>query len=799
MTRRDERYLAHSAALTDWLEAVVPCLKCEPLEDFLRKRPAEDVLKHIEKYENTGEREPPTCPCGSTQVTQVFHTVAAPNAACRLSHKHWDHDCVNPSSDALQWVKSRLEERAMEHKMHCAWEDYVGRQDNWPWARLCAEFTPWALFPDHFSVRWSSSDCYFGPAPAPGTHDCLGAVVTLKRKSSSSATSLGGLGPWVSYLYRPSLPLNRDDKRGVPLTPAICEMVLQTKFNDADADHLFGSYPNYEVEVAAAGKWTETGWATPSGHDGEGPLILKQLRGATILFLGCCVLRNDKACAKLLQMKNTGGVILTDMNAWGFVGPLETHLQPSLQEVMKAAMATSTEWDYPSLCRRLALWFTAHLLSPKAEHLVGARKAAEKALQKLLALWKPNVGPRLFAPGTNEGWEDTAELTAMGAYYGSALATVVKLALQKVEGRRERLDRRKRNVDLSEELGHNAITLLTSFLKVGLQLKTNVTKEALLEHLARKAVAKNDVDLLELFELLQAVASSLDSITKAYSEQLDRARLLQAVTQAFENVLGRYDGLTLDLIRGFFKLETETGQLTSLRDGNAEPYHSGFGNEIFADLKSLQVHSHTQHDLQTKPRFKNCWATPQQAQVQRSTSVLVQQLAQVSHLAQASSPQGAPAAPVALASEAKSSLTVADSALETPSPAPTTVITPRRPLATAIPQDHAAPAPTSTGSHVHTWYSVSVYALFILMVALLPPDICPSHWKPHDPRVPFGFDKFAKTSCTAASPACVVTVAHEIADHLFVLEGDVVEPSSIAIEGWLKVQVKGTSYSGVSC
>lgn len=667
-----------------WLEGLVPCLMCEPVEKYFKRLSSisiPNLVKIITDFEKTGKRPSSSCECasGSSGSSNTATPTSLPLATCRLLDETvWAYDHVVESTHALTWIKNRWLEKHCENTLCAGWKKYVDEASNKLWALSYGQFLPWAIFP--FYHTCAKNYTVFGPSRAPSGLN--GAVITLKRRQQSNPGSgEEDHGPWIFYLHRPSLTLPVEC--GAPLTAAIGVMVLEPTFQDMDAKRLFACHTGCEVDIVAAEDWTNVGFAPPPGVKGTKEVCLKGLNGVSVLYLACCVLRMDDACAKLLQMKETGNMVLNDMIKRNFVGVLEVHAPVCLEALVSSAMQVSTEWCFQTLCQRFSLWFRVWTNRPKAERLLRQSPLDLNRLTKdLLALWtrsRTRKGFRVFAPDTDEGWENTAEVTAMGAFYGSVVGTVTLTSLKAIKMRMEKMDKKKRNADLTAEWGKNAVAILTAVFKNSAAIDLQATKEAYLNRVNEKIVSANTDELFSLSMYLHGIRSSLCSVTTSYEDHLDGDRLHRGFQQAFSCVTTQLAPIDTQTVLSFFSpgaasagtsssvsvttaspvngaVNTPTGSvvtgtgatmpqiqpLTSLRDGCVSHHSASFGPLIFEDMASLKVHTYTSEYIKTNPRFKSAWDGAHSAQSQISAGALLQQCLQMSHSSPASLTQLGP-------------------------------------------------------------------------------------------------------------------------------------------------------------
>lgn len=787
-----------------WLRGLVPCPTCQTVEEYLlvlSRASIPNLLKIIADYEVTGRTDSPTCTCrpAKSAPSPADTPPALPQATCHLRDQEgWDYDLNNPSPAALGWIKSRWSEKDAEDKMRTAWARYVTNPESKSRFYIGTDFVPWAIFP---RLWGGTNEELFGPGPGLNGYD--GALLMLKNRPRASTNLAAGChGQWMAFLNRP--PPCSDDRRGPPLTPAVGTMVRQPNFGDMDVRTLFACYSTCDVEIRASQGWAGVGFALPPGVK-DHAFPLKGLQGETVLFLACCIVADDAACFKLLQMRETGATVLKDLVESGFTGVLEGRARECLGALMAAAMDVSTAWNLPALCERLALWFRVWIHRPAAEHLHRVQPLDLVGfVQSLFELWlgPAHSGTRLFAPDTFQGWEDTAEVTAMGAYYGAAVGAVTLASLAAIKARVARMAKHERRADVTEEWVHNGVAILTAAFGVSAALGTNATKKSLLRRLNRSIVEANDDEIDRLFSLLHDTQANLRSVAESYAEHIDGHRLHGAFQQAFGCVVAQHFPLPLEAVQTFFNapgpavapagtlpalvapgtvgvagpptaaVPASTGgpqHYTSLRHGAVTHFNALFGPFIFADLASLKVHNYPPGYLNTNPRFKRCWDASA-AQGSPLTEQLAQQSVQLAHLASTPIQPGSP------------STTLKSAAVEV-------VQQVRR-------QRSPAPASSAVGWRAVASLRAKILTAFVfLAVACLLP-LQPSAWIQTAQSQPDTL--FSTGTCSAIGARCVVQQTWEIAERLHVGAGDTVEVLASPASGWLKVRAGDGDAVGVS-
>lgn len=800
-------------AIVTWLEDIVPCGDCESLKEYLCRLSIQQLLLRIQIFEDTGQTETANCKCASLSSITVQ---PPPDAACRLHAEEWLFDLEKLSPEALQWIKNRLMEKDVENKMEVAWKQYLGRRTNLVWSICRAAFVSRALFPSKTDVFgcWTR-ETLFGPGPSLAST----AGVVMRLKSRHSKTDNPGDNHWLLYLARPSVDV--DTHSVPPLTPAVGVMVSEPSFLDTAAGELFASYAKYDVEVAAAETWKTAGFSTSACVKDSKWVKLEGIKGATVLFLGCCVIRDSKACAKLLKLRDAGEDILTDLTNRKLVGPLEPVHGACLRSLFEEALEVSTDWSFERVCQRLALWFTAWITRPKAEYLFHLPDLpAEEILKGALSLcnaWTRERN-RLFAPKTVEGWEDAAELTAMAAWYGSAVGAVTMACLIKTEERVRKMDRTKRAADLMEEWLQNGLSIVGGVL-LGAELSVEfaVSKRELLNLLNAKAKKKIQDDLTTLIDLLRHVRAVLRSAGRVYARHFDSATFNKVFQQAFCCAVTHHQVTAKDVV-SFFSGSFASDELSSLRDGNVTHYYAQWGRFIFEDLTKLRVVDYSEADLRTNVRFRDCWSasattpfppsSPHSAALsaqspssalpafpvltQKTSATDIRTTPTVPALSALPSPPAAPGPPAVPARTAAPARPPSPSPPDAPSASPVPaapVPHVSRPVVVPTPARNLprAPAqPVARGWRICLRDPTTVLAIAILVLAA----IVPYWWSAPAP--------FGPSSCTAISKECIVTYPSEIADGLFVSRGDVVKITGETSPGWRGVRIKSSGQPGVS-
>ncbi|EKD00010.1 hypothetical protein A1Q2_05668 [Trichosporon asahii var. asahii CBS 8904] len=605
--------------LVDWLSNLVPCPSCQTVEDYLGsllRQSIPQLIQTIEQYQTSGGKPAPTCQCAASQPQPApIEPAPLPEATCLLNEDDdWVFNIVTPSTACVQWIKDRLQETYIKQTLRTSWKRYMNFFDvqNKLWATANTGFTPWAQFPRKRSplVPQTVSDITFGPCElGPKQHRSLNIVLKwaqLDTKVSEKAQR------WLYYLDRPSArPVEYN--RGPPLTPSIGTMVCQPDFQDEDALALWTNCTDCEVLVNTE---ADLSWGNFE-RSAEKTRQLQGLQGVTVLFLGCVVISDDVACSKLLLMRETGYRILEDLIRLNILAVLVGMFDDCLLPLLQTAMSSGPEWSLQELCEHLSRWFIVCTRlsdyddSPSHSHL--ALKALLAHILNIATSENGSGARRLFAPQTSEGWQDTADVAAMGTVYGCAVGTLMVQSVKDIIMCREHSNLPPSSAKSNAESPQLAGTILQAVMSSELD-SCAPDEVAVMGTSSRELPPWSRSQVLDLYRFLQQVQASLQSVVESYQSVLDGERLVHAVQAAFSSVVSKH--VPLDNTSNISIFGTEhlasvagSGHHASLRDGQpVRRYNAGFALEAFRDLASLEVCNHSEEDLRTDSRFQDCWA-----------------------------------------------------------------------------------------------------------------------------------------------------------------------------------------------
>lgn len=786
--------------LVKWLGDMQPC-KCQPLIAYLGEHPLDKLLEMIKDYRSTGNVPTRTCACSNppSKLSQgAPHDL--PSATCRLfpnggDKAAWPFDIDEPKCTALDWIINRLREKQAMLEMEKAWVEYQHME----WHPSKA-FEPSARFPgtrELYGLRNSSGNL-FGPIKSRSLD--VETVLVLKRCKlrASSDTSPSS---WMSYLDRDVR--SHPSSRPMLLTPAVGVMVSEPEFRDTEARSLFASLEGCKVKLLPADSWENATFARPRGIDHSDPITLRGIRGPTILFLGCFVIGDRQSTNKLLLMRETGSIILHDLLDTDLVGIVEGRLNDLVKKTFAAAMECSADWSLHELCLRLALWFRVWMAEPKIVQLCkqSVQMPLDSLVQMINEVWKPEVGNcRLFAPDTDEGWEDTAEVTAIGVYHGCAVGAVVLAALRKIGKAEDRINSSEKTADLTHEWVTNAIAVLTAVFKAGAALKLDESKKRIVERLNRDLLKANHDEIFHLNKNLRRVRDNLTTIVASYAHHsiLDGERLRAAFGQAFTAVVTQDVDVQVTDVIAFFRNDDCKEDLPTLRHGSIQHFDAHFSRAIFEDLGSLRLLSYTARDFETIPRLRKCLKSGPSARndyglkrvvLQLKRQVEVQKQRQEEQRIAAKSIESTPATSKTGAPEPRST---AASTLEYAQP-PTRVM--------ASLQSFVAFLKTSANSvNLHRVASTLSFATFLLAIWL-----SYSVASMGAVKLPQSFASWSHLSAgdgvILSVPATVakVTNSYDVNASRRVSPGDTVELLTVPAKGWYMIKVQGSDEEGVSC
>lgn len=600
--------------LVAWLIGIVPCLRCESVEDYLRKlvrRSAGELLQAIEDYEQHGRVARPTCECPDRNLRRSNRAPSPPPATCILSEESsWPFDLQSPSEQALHWIKQRLQERRVLEKMKTAWTAYC------PQAIL--SFVPQASFRNSTAADpGCNPQTTFGP--------CGDYGVVLRLLSEDIGKQKPAETRWHAFLERPGpcvadttlsgvLDEQRDSEKrptdahpGLTLSHVVATMVMDAGFHDEDALAVFGGSRHYTVEVHPF-RTSPSGATSMLPHTTQcisQPTTLNDICGVTVLFLGCLALKNEEACDKLLDMRDTGAAILKDLSDGQVDGVLGDRVLARLRRLFSSAMGMETVWTIDALSCRLFTWATFWLRQPsqKQERSLSpdGRFTFDITVCAIFQLWNNSInscGDRLFTPDTTEGWEDTAEVTGMGVLYGCAVAIACIRCLKDI-GRDTDCEHPESDFDTAPS------SFALSLFKAAFQVHPSQCSETvLIGQLAALIVEdgtplSQDIDaqwstVLSLCYGLQNVRRNLQAISKHYEQQVDGRRLFRAFRQSFSCIIRPYSEVASYRSDHFFHPDQPSSAIKLdkyrfLGDGKVTHYNPAYGKTIFQDLASQRL------------------------------------------------------------------------------------------------------------------------------------------------------------------------------------------------------------------
>lgn len=790
-----------AAELVKWLGDMQPC-KCQPLSAYLGEQPLDKLLEMIKDYRSTGNVPTRTCACSNSQskLSQgAPHDL--PSATCRLfpdggDKAAWPFDIDEPKCTALDWIINRLKEKQAMLEMEKAWVEYQHME----WHPSKA-FEPSARFPgtrELYGLRNSSGNL-FGPIKSRSLD--VETVLVLKRCKLRASNDTSPPS-WMSYLDRDVR--SHPSSRPMLLTPAVGVMVSEPEFKDAEARSLFASLEGCKVKLLPVDGWENATFARPRGIGDRDPITLRGIRGPTILFLGCYVIGDRQSTDKLLLMRETGSIILHDLLDTDLVGIVEGRLNDLVKKTFAAAMECSADWSLHELCLRLALWFRVWMAEPKIVQLCkqSVQMPLDSLVQMINEVWQPEVGNfRLFAPDTDEGWEDTAEVTAIGVYHGCAVGAVVLAALKKIGKAEDRITSFEKTADLTHEWVTNAIAVLTAVFKAGAALKLDESKKRIVERLNRDLLKANHDEIFHLNKNLRRVRDNLTTVVASYAHRsiLDGERLRAAFGQAFTAVVTQDVDVQVTDVIAFFQNDDCKEDLPTLRHGSIQHFDARFSHTIFEDLGSLRLLSYTARDFETIPRLKKCLKSRPSARndyglkrvvLQLKRQVEVQKQRQEEQRIAAKSIESTPAASKINAPEPRG-----DKRSSTPEYAqpPTRVM--------ASLQSFVAFLKTSANS-VNLYRVASTLSFATLLLAIW---LSYSVASKGAAKLPQSFASWSHVSAgdgvILPVPATMakVTNSYDVNASRRVLPGDTVELLTVPAKGWYMIKVQGSDEEGVSC
>lgn len=217
-----------------------------------------------------------------------------PVGTCKLSSSYdWPFDLHN-SKEAVIWAVSRVFERSTLQSL--------------PHGAALARFP-------HQAETSQPQQMVFGP------FNEVGLVLSLQHcdglRPDTSRLSVSRRSRWLHYVLRECGPL--PVMHFPPLNHVVGTMVEHREFTDEVAMGVYGVFDDCTIDVLVEGGLLPAFGVAPSKtckaltSVTSGAVRLNSLNGATVLFLACLLLQAEDPVQKLLNMKVTGLVILTDL------------------------------------------------------------------------------------------------------------------------------------------------------------------------------------------------------------------------------------------------------------------------------------------------------------------------------------------------------------------------------------------------------------------------------------------------------------------------------------------------------
>lgn len=775
---------------------------CQPLDTYLRGLSFIDLSNIVQEYRTTGIAPSRTCGCsGQKTTTSTPRPVAPPSATCRLlpegSKKRWPHDVDPAQPEALDWVMRRMQERDVEASMKQSWVDHPKQ-----WWRSAA-FIPSAQFPRKRDrlLPGNGNKTVFGPC-----QQRTGAIKTLlvlnsydspPRPPPPAANNL-----WLSYLDRTCTPSSRSSAQP-PLTPVVGVMVSEPQFTDSQAKALLAPYWACDVQLLPATSWDEATFTVPIATKASDPISFRNIQGVTVLFLACYVIGDDDSLNKLLQMRQTGSAILKDLIHNGLSSILDDRVYSCTKSLIRTAMQEKTDWNLEALCCQLSLWFDVWTNRKKTALLHAVYPLQiEELVEDLFGLWRerPFEGRRVFSPDTAGGWEDAAEVTLLGAYYGSAVGTIVLIALGRIEAGKSRIAKRESRVRLGTEWSTNCQSILCAVLNKSVSIKTDATSEALLDRINSRIVKANKQEILNIRSALDRVKAKLCTVTQSFNSFMDGQRLTCAFQQAFTSVVTQNIPIEPETVHAFFGGDVAEVSIATLRSGSPDRYNADFSHLIFEDLESRLFASRTDKELAEYMRMKNRPKTSVPPSTRLNPMPIVQKIEERKRVQKLREAERS--------AEQRAMITARSTRLALPASEAVTTTPPSPTHCNDVPLTCSSDVSSSTQKKMDQGQGLKApkWPLVVAGLAAIV-GICAAYYKPKFATSAFDrlhspLPDLSGTVPPGSSSKVVmarVTDIWEFADKLHVSAGDMVELVGKPADGWYSIKVSSVDKPGVRC
>lgn len=228
----------------------------------------------------------------------------------------------------------------------------------------------------------------------------------------------------------------------LPLSHVLGTMVCHRDFTDSVAKSIYGVFSDCTVKLTME-KGDRPG--EPAVNE-----FVRNLNGLTVLFLACVLLFDQRACARLLEMPDSGLVILRDLRTKRLADFCATAIKDQVAAMMEA-LYLACGLTVEAWCQRLSLLVSAHLCR------AGGR----------LSRWVEgeDVRPLLFdvleiGPVENPGIPPECQAAAIGFFCGNAVGTLRQLLSERIRDRERRGRRHRAAIMVTAELSQNAVSLV---------------------------------------------------------------------------------------------------------------------------------------------------------------------------------------------------------------------------------------------------------------------------------------------------------------------------------------------------
>lgn len=394
-------------------------------------------------------------------------------------------------------------------------------------------------------------------------------------------------------------------------------------------------------------------------------------------------------------------------------------------------------------------------------------------------------------------------MTLLGAYYGSAVGTIVLVALGRIEAGKSKIAKRESWVKLGTEWSTNCQSILCAVLNNSVSIKADATSEALLERINSRIVRANKQEILNIRSALDRVRDNLSTVIQTFRTFVDGERLRRAFRQAFTSVVTQDVPIDPDNVHAFFGGDTDEESIATLRSGSLDRYNADFSHLICDDLGSRLFAIRSDKELVEYSRMKNLYNAPASPSPHLNQLPAVQKIEERRRVQKLrETERSAEQTAVITAASAKRALPALSSseAITTGLPSPTHsngvlhTCTSDISFSTQEGKDQCSTPRARKWPLVMAGLAAVVGISAVYYTFGLPTSVLS---RLHFPLLDFS----GTVSHGSSSQVVLARVIHtwEFADKLFVSDGDMVELVGKPVGGWYTMKVSSVDKPGVCC